>query len=688
MEAFIAAFLLGTGWLLNKARPVHTVVASSALPDASGAAGRDVYQSHRFRHVWEEEQRRARAALTQGVNQDQRRLEDRGISLRPTDNTMFSSLLGKDMPLEHFEHNNMVPFYSGSADAKQPSRFAQNKLEMHTGVDVNLHEWGKKAAVEIWKPSPQGQINSSGRVQQDYDRDAQMASMQVPRNRANERPAALQPQVVGRPGVVGAGWVDTRSSVSYKTVDDMRTATNPKVIYEGRFGGPPRAMNQENMAPTQHPKVAPPRRPQSLRSTMMAPAGTGVFKEETRPADYRNIRDTERQSTDLRSAHVGPAGKGSVEAGTAAYGSVLTRVIDPFKQMLGSPSIGPGVNNNATRVSDHCKNSAAWSLYGNNRDETQSLGFSHTKANIATNAVKKPTNQPLDVARTTLKESTEDSARVYGIATGPEKLTMHDANDVARTTRKETMIHNSGNLHRNFAHSTAASQHLVYNPNEWAARVTNKQVSTYNSERKGMGGNVGGSANAVGEYQNEYNARVTQRQTIDERSSTAYGVAAGDDIGGYMSWPAEAKATQKEALSAIDRYGVATGMDANTSRSDVMNMTIRPDKEDVIFERAPAQEFNKVAHSKDQIGQGWYKGNADLQAYTRMPAHCGDEAQRLPPNAKMLSLEGLLNGRKIDNHHDPTEKGVVDQRKWTNDAINANRAQLRSNPYTVTPFHK
>lgn len=687
MEAFIAAFLLGTGWLLNKARPLHTATSAAATPKVPIPEQDDVYQSRRTKHVWMHEQNQAQYAIqAHQANQDSRRLEDRQLGERPS-HTLYSPLLGRDMPLEHFEHNNMVPYYSGSADARQPSRFSQSKLENFTGVDVNLQEWGKKAAVEIWKPTPQGVVNSSGKVQQDYNRDEQMQSLQVPRNRANERPAALQPQTVGRPGVVGAGWADTRHSVTYKTVDELRPGNNPKITYEGRFGGPPQSRVQEAVsAAGAFPAMLPPKRPHPISSSIMSPTGTSVFKEELRPNDYRDIRGTERQCTDARSAYTGVAGSAGVRGAGAGYGSAKTRVVDPFKQMLGAPSVGPGQGPASSRVNDYSKNSSAWGLYCNNRDQTQGRSYEHTKANIATAAVVKPTNHPVDVARTTLKEATEQNPRLYGIAAGPEKLTMHDPNDVARTTIKETMIHNGPNMTRNFAQGAGPSKQLVYNPEEWAARVTHKQVTTTDSEKRGMEGHVGGAVNALGNYQSDnYTARVTQRQTVQECASTTYGSAAIDGIGGYMTWPGEAKATQKEVLSTIDRYGNAGGQNEGaTSRADAHNMTIRPDKEDVIFERAPVQEGTKVAYTQAHMGQTWYRGNADLQEYTRMPAQCGSIASAVPPQA--LAMEGVIAGRKMTVHHDATEKGAVDQRAWVADGIDAARSQLCSNPYTVPAF--
>lgn len=713
MELYLAGILLGAGYMMNQLKPSTQNAATNneetkkylnSMKQAAMATNKpsqqNVYQSRRSKDVFEEEQRLAYEAAVASMNPEKTGVVDRNarwltdrqfhgedpyVGEKPPQ-TQYSSLLGKEMPIEHFKHNNMMPYYKGSSDAKQPSNFSDFKLETYTGTNVGLKKWGQKKAIEMYKPEPQGRVSSSGRVMTEYDRDAALASIQAPRSRANETPAGLAPMTVGRPGVVGAGWADTRDKVHYETVDDLRPLSNPKVTYAGRTQGPPSTIVKTNIDAMDAPKQLPPKRAPILTPSVIGASATQRFTQKLREGDYRDIRGTERQNTDRRSAYTGAAGKGVVEGMTMGYGSQKTRVMDPFKSSLAAPNMGPAMEPSAATIPNNC-GQANWGLYGNNRDVTGTRTYT---GNI-TSPAKKNVNPFADVAKTTIKESTEQTPRPYGIATGPDKNIVYDTNDVARTTIKEQTIDNSDNAVRNRGLTTAESG-VVYDPAEWRARTTNKQIT---SEKDRMEGRVGGQTTSYGTYNANYDAKTTMRQTIDETGGTTYGPVGGtsEEIGGYSLWPDYAKATQKQDTSQRDHYGPMGHAQQYSyeNRTSADNMTIRPEKEDVIFGREPTQVSTKLAAGKDQQGDMWFRGNADLQAFNRLRAPDGSYAQRLPANGAFLDAEGVLSGRKIAIHKDLGEKGGIrpsapDGTPRINDEMCGHHSQQQSNPYAVPSF--
>lgn len=520
---------------------------------------------------------------------------------KPAGGTVHSQLLGRDVPVEEFRHNNEVAFYGGSV--KQPSfddtrggGGAQGKLEAFTGSFEHRPLGRKKEIDALWAPTPQGVMTSGGRAAPDLDADRQawLETMPVSRSRNNESPEGLAPEIVGRPGVrggeTGDTYYDMRKYALDRGVDELRPTSRPKLTFEGRVL-PGAAIAPASDADRVLPVVREVHRPhlsrelteenfedQLLRTTG---ANIGVV---LRPDDHSpgSLRSTNRQETDAASSYVGAAGGGVVRVGDTRERQSASR--GTFREPSSTPQPGPAFLG-SSRAGDAGRGASVL-VYGNNRDVTTVRTH---KGNLV-GAVKAIIAPLADALRVTKKEdaSIVNSNRAFGnagAAVGVPKLTVYDAADVARTTIKQT----TATLEATLANMSGGAYKIaIYNDDR--ARTGKRETMLTEATTLNMAPSASRKAIV---YDPEDVARVSRKQTTISEM-TRLNVAPSSHYASIVYDPADvARVSRKETTLAeapAGNVGGGTRRAGAVATDQAMRTTVRQTVGDV----DPARHMSAV----------------------------------------------------------------------------------------------
>ena len=429
-----------------------------------------------------------------------------------------SSLSGKTMDMTH---NNMVPFFKGSAptqyNEKEGARFA-SQLEMFTGGTNNNP--GSAGMISLGNgkrergPMFLSEHNESSTHMVDKVRDAYMNNIQLPRNRANEKP--FESVVVGRPGIKGGEtgdvYYDMRASTLPPTIEEMRTVTNPRETFEGRIisGSLSTATKRQDL-----PLVEQNRqillREQTTTDDMLRTTG-GVTKRSLRPK--WDIKATERQMTSRAYSGIAtkPAAKSSmVRVPENGYGVIFRTPLAPF-------STGPAVSK-VKEVDDYGKSNVL--VYGNERDITGTRSYQGGLVS-AVKAIIAPIS---DMLRVTRKEEVMDAPRPEGgnVMGMVSKLTVYDAQDITRTTRKELDVDAPRSAGGNVVGKV--SKLTVYDKND-IFRTTRKELDV--DAPRSAGGNVVGEVPKLTVYDKNDIFRTTRKELDVDAPRSAGGNIVGE----------------------------------------------------------------------------------------------------------------------------------------------------------------
>jgi hypothetical protein len=543
MEVYVVAILAGAGYLISRMRQQKTAVAPPNAPARSGVPSapvlaadapsqRSVWESRRFQDVLLDEQARgadlARRALNPAssgvVNRTDRAVAyGAGAGDDARDSVVHSALLGVDIPVERFTHNNMVPFYRGAAKQPLPDDAFTSRLEMFTGAFDDVRPLGARDETQrLFEPTAQGPMSSSGRpVATDFEasRAAFFAGART-RNRANEVPDALRPEVVGRPGVAGGQtgdvYFDMREATlrGTPTVDDLRPTSRPKTTFEGRVlpasaaataTGRPQAPSWQD----QLRRGGPLTREMTGVDDLLRTTGA-VISEAPRPDDLADIRATNRQTTSAAPGYVGPAGGGGILRGDVRDGAAPLK---DTRHALGAVPVGAAsAATGGARAADYGR--SAILVYGNNRDVTTVRTHQGNFAS-AVKALVAPIQHAL---RPTRKDDAVDAPRAFGnLAGGIPKPTVYDPDDVARTTLREAMVNDdSGAALTNLRPAGPPRPTVHFDPDTGVARTCLKESTLAATPAANLVGRPRGVV-----YDPDDVARATRKQTSLHAAATA-----------------------------------------------------------------------------------------------------------------------------------------------------------------------
>jgi hypothetical protein len=518
MELYAGAALTGMGYLLNKQRDMLRK-NTPVLPEARDKPSmQNMYSSDYWTAVKRDEERRGSEMYA-----NSKAPFETGVVPKPAYASMFapsdvqktfpsdrqthvSSLTGEEIPLEHFTHNNMQPYFRGTAKQNIDPVANTTLLESYTGRGDLL--MNKKETQCFFEPV----ANMTNVCGMQNNTDYYINHIEAPVARRNEFPIE---QVRVGPGLNkgftsspsgGFQQADTMNYAGYKTVDELRPLSKPKVSFQLGPQAPMKGVTTERGMMGDMAKNRPDTYYEQSSEQWLKTTGA-ISKETGRPVQY--VKPTSRVDT-----HVNYEGNAS-----------------------GAAQKGRGARD------DYGKSSIV--VYDNERMTTQT----RTVVSNLTSVVKAIVAPFLDIVRHNTKEYTLDAARTYGSmqAQIPSKPTLYDpVNHMMRTTIKETTIHDT-----NVSNLKGPNEGTVHMQDD--AKTTVRETLPLEDTTR----NISGHTYRVVVYSPDAVAKTTVKETT-MGSVNEFGFVGGPvekSEGAYSHIEVQVPNTQKQFVSDNDYYG-------------------------------------------------------------------------------------------------------------------------------------
>ena len=645
------------------------------------------------------------------------------------DQFITSQTIGRDNKVDISSNTWAIPYFKGTATQNMSLDGYQNKLDIHTGrSEFNFH---KKETKNFFKPNKDitfvnGAPNVLDKLEDRYvksnNRNTELPFEQIKVGRGVG-------QTYGAKGKGGFHQFEINEIAKPKTVDELRSISNPKKTYS---------------EPVQTGKSNIDKRSSIAKVVRHRPEKTHhQSKKDFIAPKSVNTKNTHRSKIILKD--VNP--RHCEYAGSAAPASKVNHMLKASikkdtKNIYLQPSPDNAANagawniknpNNREEFQSEVKidNNYDISSYGkdginlppNERDTTQDKtivsnlvsaiksiiaplqdklkrtrkenieGNPNISGYMGTSIPKKLTAyDPKDVARTTIKETTEKNEHTGNMDSGIKKLTVYDPNDIARTTIKETT-----EVNKNETQIKGATKLTVYDPND-VAKTTLKETLIHDTRD----GNISVERKKTSDYNYASAKATTKETTIDNIHHTNVAYNRGDGKG-YLTANPFAPATMKQ-LTSDNEYGgnIHAGLhhkgsrDSNkyyapatqkqstsdnpytgggnsyskytTNYNSMLNARTNPNKEIISKGRAPTQTGVKVmASTYEQGGVAYNKQNAVI-------------------NSRDHSTISITTGGSIPSNalgNSMTKPRVSLSTRGLEDKINPNNL----NPLDTNPYH-
>jgi hypothetical protein len=663
-----------------------------------------------------------------------------------TDNKIKSALTGEEVDLDQFitsqtigrdnktdvsSNTWAIPYFKGTATQNMSLDGYQNKLDIHTGrSEFNFH---KKETKNFFKPNKDvsfvnGSPHVIDKLEQRYvksnNRNTELPFEQI-------RVGRGVGQSYGNKGKGGFHQFEINEIAKPKTVDELRSISNPKKTYSEPVQTGKSFVDKRSSI-TKVVRHRPEKTHHQSKKDFIAPKSVNTKNTHRSKFILKKVNPRHRS----HSGHAAPASK--------------------VNHMLKA-SIKKDTKNTYINYSpDNPSNAGAWNIKNpNNREEFQSDVKIETNYDISSygkDSIKLPPNErdttqdktivsnlisavksiiaplqdkmkrtrkeniegnpnisgymgtsipkkqtaydPKDIARTTIRETTEKNEHAGNMDSGIKKLTVYDPNDIARTTIKETT-----EVNKNETQIKGATKLTVYDPND-VARTTLKETLIHDTRD----GNISVERKKISDY-NYASAKQTMKETtIDNIHHTNISYNRGDgkgyltanpfapatmkqltsdneyggnihsgqlSKGGRESNKYYAPATQKQFTSDNEYTGGANSYSKNTTNyNSMLNARTNPNKEIISQGRAPTQTGVKVmASTYEQGGTLYKKQNAVIAA--------GDHSTISITNGGSIPSNALGNS--------VTKPRVSLSTRGLEEKINPNTLnQLNNNPYHLS----
>ena len=555
---------------------------------------------------------------------------------------MYSRLSGEH--IEHFEHNNMKPFFGGTVKQNLDVNTNATTLENHTGVSNTRIDKNENICFTDQHVNNNRNINGPSMYEIQTDRLKNSISKKNNNFQTHE-------QVQVGPGVNPGNKFENLPSggfqqkeyrdileKSYKTIDELRVLSNPQTTYS-----PPVLQGKKHTKRSDTPNLAKnkvDRFYEKSEKHLFKTTGS-VTKNTHRSCNI--LSDNNRTTTSNKSY-----------TGNAFDNSGVNQTTSSAHTKRNKNSLkNYGVRNASTHNLGNSKDDYGREniqVYSNERDVTHTrthqgnfssfvksfimpiqhsisptmkeYTIAHPRPSGNFNGPNKQTiYDPTDTAKTTLKETlihdeNTGHIKVYN------KQTIYDPTDVARTTIKETMINDTitGNInllpksivydpqdvsrittkeilpnYNNDVNIRGAVKQTIYDPTD-TAKTTVKET-TIDSHRDG---NIN-SLQQGNAYENtKMNPKITNKQfTSDFKYS---GNPQKEQSDGYKNASVKVPVTNKQFTSDNHHIGSAdTTTTANKSYENIYNAVMNEHKESILQSRKPSDTSTKINAGKDFI---------------------------------------------------------------------------------------
>lgn len=413
----------------------------------------------------------------------------------------ISSLTGLPIKASEFTHNNMVPFYRGSVKQNVSDVANRSILDDHIGTGSNLISKREQAPLFDPQREPTGNVYGMESTT-DFRQDRMVAST----SRAFEKPIESVRVASG----LNAGYTQYGEGGfqqfemndilrERKTIDELRTASNPKVTYELPFIAG-KALN------TQRAELGETRKyhPDTFYINQNGERNFASVSENSKPTERAAQVMKHQSREDTSTQNMGPALSADFTAtyNTPSFRAPLTHQNDGYGYRNNDGSRF-GVKNIDAENNDYGRSSVE--IFTNQRNVTSERGQGLNLKMAGTPAAM-TVYDPSDILRTTVRETTAMND-YSGIAGGPQKLTVYDPADIVRVTARNT----NSEPDRAMNVSRAGMPGQAKLPNTDGIRNTTKSLLSDNSY-VGPGG--GGSVHFEQSYNAAYDMRTNPTKEV------------------------------------------------------------------------------------------------------------------------------------------------------------------------------
>lgn len=363
-----------------------------------------------------------------------------GVEEPPTFNDgqpFVSPLSGLTMSADDFTHANQVPFFRGQP--KQNITDDANTSLLDQKIGTGFNQISKREQAPLFDPirEPMGNVTGLENMT-DFMHDRVVPST----NRAFEKP--VEPTRVG-PGlnqgysslpIGGFQQYDILETARQATrsVDELRSASNPRVQYEGMLNpGVAIGTMRGEIGEVRHYNPDKFYMNENGERNFVGPVADNL-RPTVRSSQVMKFQAREETS----GSFVGPAVASDY---TATYTTPSFRA--PFSQQnegygfRNADGSWAGVANTDATNNDYGAGSIE--LFANQRTVTGERGQTLNLTGMAAAPAAMTVYDPNDVARTTVRETTGANSWIGGaVAVGAKKLTVYDPTDIAKPTHRNT----------------------------------------------------------------------------------------------------------------------------------------------------------------------------------------------------------------------------------------------------------
>jgi hypothetical protein len=386
-----------------------------------------------------------------------------GVPQRTSSTSTVYSLTGKTIPVSEFTHNNMVPFFGGHIRQNVNVESTRSIMENFQGSEPVY--WKEK---QEQKPLFKQQKNVSF-VHGTPSHASSITERYIPSNfRQGEFP--FQPQHIG-PGLgltpdappTGGFQQDIRRYELPKSVDELRQGSNPKITYEGRTK-PGKTLVTNRSEPSEMAK----RTSDSFFENSPERYLTTVGNEKEQTYRSEIVEKFTNRLTTSDNEYTGSAAPSQTKLSDLRVQEYNT----PFKDttVLGANGQRNLILSTVKGVNDYGKDSIA--LEVTRRNETEDNTYL-SNVNSIFHAMIAPLQDFLK--HTKNEELVEKERATQGVVVAAVKSgVVHDPLDIARTTIKETSVDNN---HEGF-YGGLRTASIVYDADNDIARVTIRETTS------------------------------------------------------------------------------------------------------------------------------------------------------------------------------------------------------------------